>query len=408
LLALIIVLGVTACSGLPQVAEDIEEIPSPVALLPTLTAAPATETPEPTPSPAPTETPEPTSTPEPTETPEPTTTPEPSPTPEPTATSTPEPTPTPSVAVAPVAEQVYLENITHDYQRLNNCGPVATSMALSYFGLTLTQYDIAPIVKGGPTDTNASPRELSEYIRDQGLVAPVRVNGDLDTLRALLSNDIPVIVEQWLDRPGDPLTAHYRTVRGYDRAAGIIIANDSYTGPNMRYTEAEFDQWWVAFHRVYLPVFRPEQEPLVRAIIGEENWPDEVMWQQATARADQELQHNPNLYSWYNLGEARLRLGDVEGAVAAFDQAFAGEIPVRWPWYVFAHLEAYNAAGRHDRVLELTNAYQNANTEEIHYFRGVALEALGRGGEALAEYRRAAELNPRMQVALEAVARMGG
>ncbi|MGH2544517.1 MAG: C39 family peptidase, partial [Ardenticatenaceae bacterium] len=303
---------------------------------------------------------------------------------------------------------VYLPNITHDYQRFNNCGPVSTSMALSYYGVNLTQYDIAPIVKGAPTDTNAAPHELSRYLQEQGFAAPVRFNGDLDTLRLLLSNQIPVIVEQWLDRPDDELTAHYRLVRGYDLAAGVIVVNDSYTGPDRRYSGADFDSWWRAFHRVYIPVYRPDQEPLVRAIIGEANWPAEVMWQQALERAMQEVQAAPNLYSWYNLGEARLRLGDGEGAVEAFEQSLAFGLPVRMPWYVFAHLEAFNATGRYERLLEVSQPYVDAHVEEIHYHRGVALEGLGRPQEALAEYQLAASLNPRLQAAVEAAARLGG
>ncbi|MDQ4074663.1 MAG: C39 family peptidase [Chloroflexota bacterium] len=378
--------------------------------LATLTPHSATATLAPTFTPPPTDTPVPTATLAPTETLEPTASPEPTATATlpPTATAEPSPTvePTPEVAIAAVAAQVELPGIFHEWQRLNNCGPVSTAMALSFYGSQLTQYDIAPVVKGGPTDTNASPHELSRFIQEQGFAAPVRVNGDLDTLRALLSNNIPVIVEQWLERPDDELTAHYRVVRGYDMESGVFIVNDSYTGPSVRYSEGDFDRWWRAFHRLYIPVYRAEQEPLVRAIVGEERWPDEVMWQQAAARARQEVESDPNLYSWYNLGEAQLRLGDVEGAVAAFEQSFAYGWPVRMPWYLFAHLEAFNVSSRYDRVLEVTQPYVGANVEEIHYQRGVALEGLGRPQEALVEYQTAVGLNPRMQVAVDAAERL--
>ncbi len=303
--------------------------PSPVVQM----ASTPTSGPAPSVTVAATDTVRPTDTVEPT----PTSTPEPSATPEPTATDTPAPTETPlpsptlaptlvpTLAVSVAAPQVIVDlpGITHDYQRFNNCGPVSTSMALSFYGLNLTQYDIAPVVKGAATDTNAAPYELSAYIQQQGLDAPVRVNGNLDILRALLSNNIPVIVEQWLERPDDELTAHYRLVRGYDQAAGLIYVNDSYTGPNLRYSEADFDRWWQAFHRIYIPVYPPEQEPLVRAIVGEEQWEAGAMWQKAADRALAETQSDPNLYNWYNLGEARLRLNDVAGAVEAFEQSLS-------------------------------------------------------------------------------------
>jgi hypothetical protein len=50
--------------------------------------------------------------------------------------------------------------MTHEYQKLNNCGPVALAIALSYYGVERTQFDIAPLVKGYNKDKNVSPEEL--------------------------------------------------------------------------------------------------------------------------------------------------------------------------------------------------------------------------------------------------------
>ncbi len=86
----------------------------------------------------------------------------------------------------------------------------------------------------------------------------------------------------------------------------------------------------------------------------------------------------------------------------------AYEWPVRYAWYIFAHLEALNAVGEYERVLEVTQPYVAANVEEIHYQRGLALEALGRLDEALGEYQTAVTLNPHQQAQKEAVARLGG
>jgi hypothetical protein len=394
----LILFGATACNATAQA-------PTPTATLipPTATAVPS-ETPEPTA----THTPEPTAT----ATAEPTNTPtetlEPTDTPEPTATFTPEATATPEVAIQPTALDVVLNGIVHDYQRLNNCGPVSTSMALSYYGSTLTQYDIAPVVKGGPTDTNAAPHELSAYVADQGFLAPVLYNGNPDILRALISNGIPVIVEQWLERPDDELTAHYRVVKGYNSTEAIWIVDDSYTGPNRRYSEADFDRWWIPFNRVYMPVIRPDQEPLVRAIVGEIYDNPQLMWQQTADRALAELDVTDNPHSWYNLGEARFKLGELDGAISAFESSFTYQYPYRLQWYIFTYMEAYNEAGMHQRVLDLTAPYAESTVEEIFYQRGVALEALGRPDEALQSYQQAVTLNARLTVAAEAVARLGG
>jgi hypothetical protein len=48
----------------------------------------------------------------------------------PTATITPTFTPTPT----PIPDAVSLTGVRHEYQKMNNCGPAALAMALSYWG----------------------------------------------------------------------------------------------------------------------------------------------------------------------------------------------------------------------------------------------------------------------------------
>ncbi|MGH2543301.1 MAG: C39 family peptidase [Ardenticatenaceae bacterium] len=401
-----------ACSGGERFLALHEPV-TPTARRATATLAP-TFTHSPTATLTPTATPPPSATPEPSATPRPSATLRPSATPTVAATatvaatSTAEPTATAAAVVAATARQVLLPNISHDYQRLNNCGPTTAAMTLSYYGFGLTQYDIAPLVKGADTDKNVAPEDLTAYLRSQGFAAPIRVNGDLEMLRALLSNGIPVIVEQWLERPDDALTGHYRLVRGYDQDAGVFVVNDSYLGPNLRYPDATFDRWWRAFNRLYIPVYRAEQEPLVRAIVGESVWETEAMWRSAVGRAEQELAAAPDLYGWFNLGTARLRLGDVGGSVEAFDRALAIGLPERMLWYQFALFEAFNAAGQYARTIELSELYVGLKIEEIHYQRGIALEGLGQAQAALAEYQAAVAFNARYGPALEAARRLSG
>jgi tetratricopeptide (TPR) repeat protein len=409
-LILLVLVGLLAGCARAE-AEPIAVAPATTTARATTTLAPTFTPPLPTATLAPTFTPTmpPTVTAEPSPTTEPTRTPDATPTLEPTSTQPPTATaePTATVATAAVPAQFYLETMMHEYQRLNNCGPTSAAMALSYYGLPFTQYDIAPVTKGADTDKNVTPYELQAFIEAQGFRAPPFVNGDLATVRALVANNIPVIVEQWLERYDDPLTGHFRVVRGYDQAAGVLVVNDSYTGPNMRYTEAEFDRWWRAYGRTYIPVYRPEQEALVRAIVGEATWAPEAMWQGALRRSEEEVATQGDVYAWFNLGTARLRTGDAPGAVAAFEQALAIGLPERMLWDKFGPFEALNAAGQYERTLQLSEAYLGVYVEEIHFYRGAALEALGRPQEAIAEYQTARSLNPRYAAPQEALARLG-
>ena len=330
-------------------------------------------------------------------------------TPTATSTATPSPTPTPTVALTPVAERLLLSPMSHEWQKMNNCAPATLAMGLSYYGYDLTQFDLAPILKGNPDDKNVSPEEIVAYVHSLGLGAMVRVNGDLDRLMRLGSNGVPVIVEQWLERPDHPLTGHYRVVRGYDRAAETIIVNDSYSGPELRLSYADFDRWWRPFNRRYIPLYPPDKEAVVREILGDD-YDDEEMYARALAVAQGEVEENPqDATAWYNVGDSCLGSGQYEEAVAAFEQAIAIGLPQRTFWYQFGPFVAYNAVGEYQRVLDLSAPVLAVvpMIEELHYQRGVAYEGLAQPEQAIAEYQRALEVNPKFERAREALERVG-
>lgn len=313
----------------------------------------------------------------------------------------------PIVDLQPAPRQVLLEPMLHDWQKMNNCAPTTVAMALSYYGQLLTQLDTAPALKGSDLDKNVSPPEIATYLHDQGFGGIVRVNGDIQIIQQLVSNNIPVIVEQWLDRPGEKLTGHYRLVRGYDQTTQEIIVNDSYSGPKLRFSYAEFDRLWRPFNRVYIPVYKLEQEPVVHTILGDD-LDDSKMYLRAAQTAQAEINALNDAYAWFNLGNSFLGLGEYERAAGAFDQAIEIGLPSRMFWYQFGAFEAYNQTGQYQRVLDLSAPLTGLALEELHYQRGVAYEGLGQRVTALAEYQRAAELNPRLHKAAEAVARLKG
>lgn len=307
----------------------------------------------------------------------------------------------------PLPQQALLEPMLHDWQKLNNCAPTTVAMALSYYDVLVTQFDAAPVLKGGPNDKNVSPTEMVPYLHDQGFGARLAVNGDIETLEQLINHGIPVIVEQWLDRPGEPLTGHYRLVRGFDQTAAEIIVNDSYSGPKLHFSYAEFDRLWRAFNRVYIPVYLPDQETTVRAILGPD-WDTASMYRRAAERASAEIEADADVYAWFNLGTSLLQLGEYDAAATAYDQAISIGLPSRMLWYQFGPLEAYNQTGRYEDVLEVSAPLTGLALEELHYQRGVAFEGLGQRNMAVAEYQRAADLNPNLGKAAESVARLRG
>jgi tetratricopeptide (TPR) repeat protein len=75
-------------------------------------------------------------------------------------------------------------------------------------------------------------------------------------------------------------------------------------------------------------------------------------------------------------------------------------------WYQFGPFQAYDAVGRAQDVLTLADATLSTtqNIEELHYWRGRALAALGDAAEAQRAWQQALALNPDYRPAGEALA----
>jgi len=378
----------------PGLAEEI--IPATaVALQPTFTSSP-TPTVQPTATPLPTFTASPTFTPWP--------------------TVTPLPTATPLTLYQPAQTYVELTGFSHMWQTWNNCGPATLAMNLSYYGSTLGQADTGAVLRPNPEDKNVSPEELATFARTQGYQAQVRVNGNTELMRTLLSNNIPVIIETWLEpHPNDGM-GHYRMLVGYDDAAQtwfgydsyykdrLIESDGAYRGIYMPY--AETDPLWGVFNRTYVLVYSDAQTPVVQAILGAE-MDTTVMWQTALQQAEAVVAQSPSdAFAWFNLGTNRTALGDYAGAVAAYDQARAIGLPWRMFWYQFSPFQAYHAVGRQQTVIELADATLavTATIEELFYWKGQALAALGDVEGARSAMQRAVVLNSGFALAQEALA----
>lgn len=340
--------------------------------------------------------------------------------PEPSPTQ-PKPPPQAPLPPPPLPASASISGIRHEYQRLNNCGPVTVGMALSRWGGKLTQNDIAPRLKATRGDVNVSPEELAAFARSQGMDVHLAQNGSRPLLKRLLAAGYPVIVETWFVTEHGGM-GHYRLLTGYDDAEQTFQALDSYLGRlNLPY--ARFDELWRSFGRTFLVVSPPERQTQVRSLLGAAANPQTAR-QEALRVAQAEAKRRNDALSWWNVGQAKLALGDARGAAQAFDEALAakpdltldptrparvrGGLPWRMLWYAFGPLEAYTRTGRYADVLRLTAAVlRDAPAhEEAHYWRGRALSELGRTAEAQAAYREALRLRPTYTAARVALANL--
>lgn len=336
------------------------------------------------------------------------------PTATPSATAT-EPAPTATVAPLPVAHR--LTGVEHRIQTWNNCGPATLSMALSYFDLQHSQVQIAETIKPDPEDRNVTPEELASYVTgNTGLAAISRTNGDLQTLRHLLSENIPVIVEyglqpeneyRWLDWMG-----HYLLVVAYDDEQEAVWVYDSWprTGEipdenfvfeELEISYEELDRNWRAFNRNFIALYSPDQADVVVEIVGE-NMDDAVMWQNALQVVQQELEGEPeNAFLWFNLGTVFNARSDYQRAATAFDQARSLGLPWRMLWYQFGPYEAYFQTGRYDDVILLADVTLEDRPyfEESYYYKALAQLELGQIDEARDNLQRAVRFNPTFEPA---------
>ena len=264
------VIALAGCAGSAATADTTPRIE--VTLYPTQTAPPS-PTPQPTPTTSSTEATRIIA--------------ETQPTPEPT--TPPAPTPAPQL-FAPAGASAYLTGIRHERQTWNNCGPATISMLLSRFGRTETQREAAKFLKPDKEDKNVSPDELVAYAQSLGYEAQAVAGGDLNLLRTLVTNGIPVIVESWfIPEPNDEM-GHYQLVVGYDDTS--LIFYDSYEGPDLKERITDFEPLWKVFNNMAVVVWRTEQRPFVMEMLGDLSDATK-MHERALAKARADVAANP-------------------------------------------------------------------------------------------------------------------
>jgi tetratricopeptide (TPR) repeat protein len=345
---------------------------------------------------------------------EPSASPLPSPTLAPTSTPTPTPLPvsTPSLSVT-------LPGLRHEHQGWNNCGPATVAMALSYWGQSLTQYDVAPILKPDAEDKNVSLWEMERYVRGLGLGAIARVGGSVAQLKTLIQAGFPVIVETWYVRDARDQLGHYRLIIGYDDVAQEFMTYDSLHGPDVVIGYQELDELWRVFNRAYLVVYALEEWESVAEILGADVY-DAAMYEDALEVAHIEAVSSPPAcvayadcldwvtFSWFNVGSSLTSLGRHDEAVVAYDRARQQGLHYRMLWYQFGPYESYYAVGRYEDVIALADATLETtdNLEESYYWRGLARLAQGNVEGARTDLEAALHYHEDWSPAVDALARI--
>ncbi len=282
------------------------------------------------------------------------------------------PAPEPAVVPQPALPAATLGPMKHVWQSLNNCGPAAVVMALSVLGIDESQEVARLALRGTDVRRGMGPQGVGPWVDQRfGLKSMWRMSGTNDEIKQLVTNGFAPMVTQWMQDPTISRISHWRTVRGYDDAKGVFYVNDPMLGNNVALSYSWFARNWQSFSYRYMVIYAPEDEPLLRSIIGE-RWNDYVMRQRHYERMRAEALAQGTSAAWIGYGEAAYQFALFEEAVTAIEKG----------------LDLGSGTG----IFMLRTSLPNA------------LRALGRLDEADAAQRRLTNITPGVSPATSSVA----
>ncbi|GAB4522883.1 MAG: hypothetical protein OHK0046_36060 [Anaerolineae bacterium] len=313
-----------------------------------------------------------------------------------------------------------MDGFTHHPQGWNNCGPATITMALTYYGYTDNQNRAAAWLKPNGEDKNVSPWQMVEFVNTQVPEIPVfalqRYGGTLETLKMLLTNEFPVIIEAGYDPPraAQGWMGHYLLVIGYDDNRQIITTHDSYDGPFMEYTYEHIEEFWQHFNYTYLVLYSAEREAELMALLGDDaDETNNLLNAFEIARSEAIADPNDS-FAWFNMGSILVELSMYEDATTAYNQArsVGDGLPWRMLWYQFGMYEAYLETGNYEEVITLASNTRSDGggqyVEETFYYAGRAREGLGENSRAIENYQAVLAFNPNFEPARERLSALRG
>ena len=346
----------------------------------------------------------------------------------PMATETPQATPsftptdpgataTTSPTATSIPDDITLETPRWEKQDWNNCGPATLSMNLRYYGWGGDQFDISELLKPERADRNVNVEELAFFVRTRAgwLNVQYRVGGSIELLKEFLAAGIPVIVEKGYQEeitywPNDDRWAgHYLLLTGYDDTSQSFIAQDSFIGADQIVEYQRVDDYWKTFNRVFMLIYPPTMEGIVKEILGM-HWDVDFNREDALALSEVETENNPqDAYAWFNLGTNLVYFERYTQAAQAYDTARTLGLPQRMFRYQFGPFLAYFHSGRTEELIALSEYALRVtrNSEEALLWHGWGMYRQGDLASAVEDFRAAYEANPYYQDTLYALDFLG-
>ncbi|MBT4166115.1 hypothetical protein HOE04_03695 [archaeon] len=130
-----------------------------------------------------------------------------------------------------------MKNLKLFKQSRGYCGPASLKMVLSVYGVNKSEKEFAKLTKSS-RDKGCDEIEIVNVAKKLGFKSYVKQNSNIDELKRLVKEGIPVIVD-WFS-PEE--AGHYSVVVGFDKAS-ILIA-DPHFGKVKRHDIDWFEERW--------------------------------------------------------------------------------------------------------------------------------------------------------------------
>lgn len=316
----------------------------------------------------------------------------------------------PQVQLIEPSLQKTLPTSYHAFQTFNNCGPAALSMALSHYGIQVSQQELGQSLRpyqvagGDNDDKSVTLEELAEKSKEYGLIPYHRPNGSIELMKQFITYDMPVITRTFT-KPSEDI-GHYRVVKGYDDVSKQIVQDDSLQGNNLTFSYSGFNELWRQFNYEYLVMVPKDKVEIAKAILKNEVDP-RVSWQKAVSNAETQLVLNSqDIFARFNLSVALFHVGDFQRSVNEFEQV-ESRLPFRALWYQIEPIQAYYELGNYERVFQITDAIlknHNRAFSELYLIRGKIYKKQGNIDLAKQEFEKAVFYNQNLKAAKDALA----
>jgi tetratricopeptide (TPR) repeat protein len=289
---------------------------------------------------------------------------------------------------------------TQVFQTFNNCGPSSLSMALSYYGINVSQKELGQELRpfqnqaGDNDDKSVTLSELENKAKEYGFVTYSRPGGNVEIVKGFINMGYPVLVKTWL-KEGDDI-GHFRVINGYDDITLRLMQDDSLQGKNLWYSYDDFLKLWQGFNYEFLVLIPQEETQQAEVVLGDlidEN----IAWQKALKLSQEQLNNNPDdIFAQFNKSVAYYHLKDYQSSIVDFETV-EKKLPFRMLWYQIEPILSYYQIGDYDRALSLSNeilSNHNKAFSELYQIQALIYEKQGNQQLASEAFSQAKYYNP--------------